>query len=261
MTRSYVQPANERTLIPIIAQPGLTHIDLGFTLLFDTSHETVVFSGQCCSILMDALIKMTGSPKVRLAATKIIPYFQSNLDRLIAFRYLRLCCLTEGYKTLWDECYPYLDYSDSWAITPQAIGNDIPLVTVANFSRITGLRNDYLRRLAMIEIDVLVAIKFKVSIDELIQLYLVQFPVMKAYEQADQYDTKGRRLPNTTRKDAGAKELRDALQDHDGQSPVTVTWPIDNGNQTVTRTFYPPFRHVDRIEDYRTAYRVMKDRI
>jgi hypothetical protein len=70
----------------------------------------------------------------------------------------------------------------------------------------------------------------------------------------------GRRLPNTTRKDGGAKELRDALQHHDDHSPITVTWPIDNGNQTVTRTFYPLFRHVDRIEDYRTAYRVMKDR-
>ena len=96
---------------------------------------------------------------------------------------------------------------------------------------------------------------------ELIQVYSVQFPVMKTYEETDQYDTKGRRLPNTTRKDAGAKELREALKNHDGVSPVTVNWEIDNGNQTVTKTFHPPFSHVDRIEDYKTAYRVFSERL
>lgn len=99
------------------------------------------------------------------------------------------------------------------------------------------------------------------TIDELIQVYSVQFPVMKNYEETDQYDAKGRRLPNTTRKDAGAKELREALKNHDGVSPVTVSWEIDNGNQTVTKTFYSPFRYVDRIEDYKTAYRVFSERL
>lgn len=84
---------------------------------------------------------------------------------------------------------------------------------------------------------------------------------MKRYEEADKYDSAGRRLPNTTRKDLGAKELREALKDHDGVSPLTVSWEIDNGNQTVTRTFYPPFSHVDRVEDYRTAYRVFAERL
>ena len=84
---------------------------------------------------------------------------------------------------------------------------------------------------------------------------------MKSYEEADQYDIKGRRLPNTTRKDAGAKELREALKNHDGVSSITVNWEIDNGNQTVSKTFYPPFNHVDRIEDYKTAYRVFSKRL
>ena len=86
------------------------------------------------------------------------------------------------------------------------------------------------------------------TLDELIQIYTIQFPVMKAYEKADLYDAKGRRLPNTTRKDAGAIELREALKNHDGISPVTVSWEIDNGQQTVSKTFFPPFAHLDRIE-------------
>src|SRR5690606_3345484 len=123
------------------------------------------------------------------------------------------------------------------------------------------LRNDMQRRLAQIEIDTLCALELNLTEAELIQIFKVQFPVMKVYEEVDEYDNQGQRLPNTARKDAGGKEVRAARVDHDGVSPLTVSWEIDNGNQTVTKTFYPPFAHVDRIEDYRTAYRVFSERL
>ena len=54
------------------------------------------------------------------------------------------------------------------------------------------------------------------TFDELKQICEVQFPVMQAYERADLYDAKGRRLPSTTRKDTGAKEMRTVLKGYDG---------------------------------------------
>jgi hypothetical protein len=61
--------------------------------------------------------------------------------------------------------------------------------------------------------------------------------------------------------DAGAKELREALANHDGRCPVTVSWEIDNGNQVVTKTSHFPFTPVDRIADYDLAFRVFNGRL
>ncbi len=65
------------------------------------------------------------------------------------------------------------------------------------------LRSDFARRLALLEIDVLVAKGFGLSLDHLLLIYNLQFPVLQQYERVDLYDTKGKRLPNTARKDPG----------------------------------------------------------
>jgi hypothetical protein len=168
-----------------------------------------------------------------------------------------------AFEELWANAFRDDFRSDSWALADTRLFQSGQLDWSAlgpGWERGCALRNDLAKRQALLEIDVLVALALNLSIDELIQIYEVQFPVMKAYEEADRYDARGRRLPNTARKDAGGRELRDALADHDGQSSVTVSWTIDNGQREVTRTFHPPFTPADRIEDYRVAYRVFSER-
>lgn len=251
------QPANERTLIPAVMPPGITHINPVISLTFNDSAMAAIFGGHSFSLLHDFLIRVAGRSDIYANTLLPFPLVEEAYWPNIKVRALRLSCLTNHYAELWHDLFEDGFKQDAFAKTGAKKWSELSPA----WNREVAFRSDLDRRQAELELDVLLALGFGLSVEELVQIYSVQFSALVEYEKVDEYDARGQRLPNTKRKDAGGKEVRDARADHDGSSPLTVSWEIDNGNQTVTRTFYPPFRHVDRIEDYRTGYRVFAERL
>ncbi len=263
VNRAMVSSSTERTLITSIMPPGITHIDNVFSVTFASLNELLSFSSCTFSNIYDFLIRASGRTHVRESDLRILPKIQKPYIVPIMHRGLRLNALTRAYADLWSSVALTEISQDNWAVeNPMLDSFESPWheLDPQQWSWHSPLRSDYSRRQALLEIDVLVALALGLSLDELTTIYRVQFPVMRQYELGDEYDAKGQRLPSTNRKAPGGKEVREALKDWNGTSPLTVSWQINDGLETVTKTFYPPFIKVDREGDYAQAYEVLQKR-
>jgi hypothetical protein len=264
--RGMLPPANERTLIPTIIHHGIGHVNGVQSTCFLDSHVLLSHSAFSFSILADYFIKSTGRTNLHYIWQRfpLIPRLST-----VEVRTLALNCLTTYYAELWSECWDDSFQQQRWA-------KDDPRLPSSFFSNLTptwqrdcALRTDYARRQALVEIDVLVAQALGLTLDELITIYRVQFPVMQQYDRDTWYDQNGRIVFTASKgltgvgfprkgsgrganKTTGWEDIQDMTSGSVSRTILDDTLPGGPVERTIT--YEAPWTLCDRVKDYRFAW-------
>lgn len=236
--RNYVGMEQERTLISATLPPKVACIGSLFSIAFENVTTTIEFTGLCSSIVYDFFVRVIGKPHVRHDVLSRMPIPRNDLYlESIRTRTLRLNCLTIHYAALWEELYTPAFNQDSWTKHDARLKpwNDL----TPHWQRHVALRTPFERRQALVEIDVLAALALNLTLDELITIYRVQFPVLQKNERPVRFDQRGMEVP--------MKTISGEL--------------CSDENHVKFAEMVPPFTSVDREADYREAWKVFEGRM
>jgi hypothetical protein len=278
--RRQLSPSGERTFIPTIIPTNVGHINAVISTAFRTSNLMIDYVASCISLVSDFFLKTTGRGDLYAGSIGQFPLFESNLR--LSLRVLTLSCLTSHYADLWLQCWDSTFREDCWAKSDPRLNKDHFHKLTPSWQRHCALRTDYARRMALVEIDVLVAQALGLTLDELLLVYRVQFPVMQQYERDTWYDIHGRiiftiskglvgvGLPRKggtsqpkariTLPDGTVRDGRFGWEDVQGLPDGTIVqqWVQDDtlssGPYLKERRWVAPFARASREDDYRTAW-------
>jgi len=302
VNREMVGPTAERTYIPALVPKGVAGTSIVVTA-FQYLHDCVDFAGTSMSIVLDFFIKSTATGHVRSSWLNRLPILthdcSPSLRSSLRARALSLCCLTIYYSELWeafcgtplahDPTRRHIDAfnADAWTSTDPRLPATFFSDLSRTWNRDVALRTDFARRQALVEIDVLAAKALKLTLDELLTIYRVQFPVMRQYEADTWYDANGRIVFTASKGLPGVGLPRKAAK---GDTSYTIDTPTHQTTNTplgweevrdletgtirrrITDNTQPggpiqrvieyvaPFTRPDREQDYRNAWEAFGSR-
>lgn len=290
LNREMITPPGERTLISMIAPPGAAHINTVLATVFKSHQRLLDYHALSLSVPIDYRVKSTGMGHANTTLINQLPLLVDEASQRPALhlRALALNCLTSHYAALWQQAWSADFQRDTWASADPRLTMGFFAGLTPQWSRHCALRSDYARRQALVEIDVLAAQALNLTLDELLTIYRVQFPVMRQYERDTWYDARGRIVftaskglvgvglprkagrndkPCTIRNADGPTENRclgwEDVQPRDGQPKVADGTVIERTVRDDTLPGGPvdrviqyvaPFALADREADYRTAW-------
>lgn len=262
--RKMLGQPNERTLFVAILLPQTSHTNGVISVIFKDNKNLIELTALSSSITMDFFIKTIGASNLtdsRLSAFPlgISPKYKPQLF----IRTLMLNCLNKYYAPLWEESWQDTYKHDSWSKADDRLKPFNTLTPEWQWS--SPLRNWYERRWALVEIDVITAMALGLTLDELILIYNVQFPVLQQNEDDTWYDQRGNIIftcskglngvgidrPEWEKISQEINPLQRTLKSGDTYTHTITKSELYLGQQI---TYYPPFDKCDRVKDYRKAW-------
>lgn len=254
--RKMLPNANERTLSGAILPPKSSHVNGVISVIFKKQRNVIEFAGLSSSVVFDFYMKTVGKANLYDETLKTFPLGINNHYKTSLFvRTLQLNCVNKYYATLWEESFEEAFIQDCWSITDTRL-NPFNSLT-ADWSWNTPLRNYFERRMALVEIDVITAMALGLSLDELVLMYNIQFPVLQQNEEDTWYDTKGNIVFTCSKGLVGVgldrsdwEKIRD-MQEGEIYTHTITKSELYQGQRVV---YHAPFAKCDRVEDYKRAW-------
>lgn len=276
--RRQLSPTGERTLVNAIIPPGVSHINSVVSAALVDLQTLLLFSGLCSSVVYDFFVKSTGRGDLLTEGLSILPVpaLERKTRNATVYRVLRLNCLTAAYTNLWNATFLVDFGSEMWTCDGAILGK--LQATDRQWKDECGLRIDYARRQALVELDALAALALNLTEEELVTIYRVQFPVLRQYERENLYDQSGRLVPRGVLDVANRYniDIHQPLPLASFRGPAEVVgevktpglgmtggilWEDPKMEPRMTRVYPPPFTKCDREADMRQAYQVFQERI
>ncbi len=282
--RRMVPLDGERMLTSAIMPPGMAHIDAIESIVFsgDVKAKALLTAVACfASLPLDFFTRQQGKGDLHpsLLSNLPIPSLSDAQQVALGARALALNCLTSWYASLWEKAFDSAFHAQKWAGGDPRLDHQFFAALPARWERKCALRDDLSRRQALLEIDVIVAQAFGMTLNELQTSYRLGFRIMRDYDNNTYYDQAGRivfttnsaglrgvGLPGKGKLEEGMTYavngkpydqlgFEDVRNMEEGTVSKTFTDITLPGNPRRTIVYQAPFSRKNREDDYAEAWR------
>ncbi|WP_055435782.1 Eco57I restriction-modification methylase domain-containing protein [Lacinutrix algicola] len=256
LTSGRINQMGERTLQSAISMPHTTHIDSITSFNFETEELNLLLSGVFSSLPYDFFIKTTGNPRIHKATAVTFPFeIPYEFKEQLLLRTLLLNVVNTYYSNLWES-----NWNSSFKLIEWSV-NDVRLKPFGSLTQKwmwdIPFRNLFERRQALVEIDVITSMALNLTLEELIFMYNVQFPVLQQNEDDTWYDTTGNIVFTCSKGLTGVgvdRPVWNTIKDLKAGDSYEHTIEKSELYKGKVITYHAPFDKCDRVEDYKVAW-------